>query len=307
MPHNYTNPRIDRPNQQANAYQGRIRLSLSKTIWVSAMALAGSIGSLLTFSWGAFALFIISTWVTLCIGHSLGRHRRFIHRSFSCPRWLELLLIHFGTLVGIAGPLGMLHTHDVRDWAQRQARCHPMFSQNSVWYRDLCWQVFCTIDLDAPPRLEPEAEIANDNVIKWMEKTWMLQQLPWAVLFYAIGGWGWVCWGICSRVSVSLIGHWLIGFFAHNEDFNSHKLRDWHIRDVAVQGHNVSWTSLLAMGENWHNNHHAFPYSAQMGLEPGQWDPGWWVLNGLARLGLAYDLVLPERTVLRKELIRLSH
>jgi fatty-acid desaturase len=137
-------------------------------------------------------------------------------------------------------------------------------------------------------------------VYQWMERYWMLQQLPWAILFFAIGGWGWVCWGIASRVSVSIIGHWLIGYFAHNLGH-----RDWHVEGAAVQGHNIKWTALLTMGECWHNNHHAFPASAKLGLEQGQWDPGWWTLIALEKLGLVKDLVTPEKIQARDELVRL--
>lgn len=54
---------------------------------------------------------------------------------------------------------------------------------------------------------------------------------------------------------------------------------------AAVQGYNVRWFALLTMGESWHNNHHAFPMSAKLGLQQGQWDPGWWVIQGLVKIG----------------------
>jgi stearoyl-CoA desaturase (delta-9 desaturase) len=69
-----------------------------------------------------------------------------------------------------------------------------------------------------------------------------------------------------------------------------------------VQGRNIRFTSLLTMGECWHNNHHAFPGSARLGLAPGEWDPGWWALQGLRRLGLVRGLRLPEDLPYRSEL-----
>ena len=104
-------------------------------------------------------------------------------------------------------------------------------------------------------------------------------------------------WGICARVSVSIFGHWLIGYFAHNQGE-----RDWHVEGAAIQGHNVRFAGLITMGECWHNNHHAFPGSARIGLEADQVDPGWWVLLALRRVGLVRDLVLPEHLPPRPEL-----
>jgi len=296
----YRNPRIDRDEPIGNAKEGRIQLDASKVLWVGSMLLLGTVGSALTASLDAILLFVGFTGFTLCFGHSLGMHRRFIHRSYQCPKWMEYFFVHLGTIVGLAGPHGMLKTHDMRDWAQRQTECHDYFSHGSVWYKDAIWQLFYRFELTTPPPFEIENDINNDRVYQWMEATWMLQQLPWAILFFAIGGWGWVCWGIASRVSVSIIGHWLIGYFAHNQGH-----RDWHIEGAAVQGHNIPWTALLTMGESWHNNHHAFPGSAKLGLEPGQLDPGWWVLLGLRKLGLVSELITPENIESRSELVRL--
>jgi stearoyl-CoA desaturase (delta-9 desaturase) len=59
------------------------------------------------------------------------------------------------------------------------------------------------------------------------------------------------------------------------------------------------------MGENWHNNHHAFPRSARMGLFPGQVDPGWWLIRTFAAFGLASNIKTPVSLLPRPELRRL--
>jgi stearoyl-CoA desaturase (delta-9 desaturase) len=110
-----------------------------------------------------------------------------------------------------------------------------------------------------------------------------------------------VFWGVCARVTAGVFGHWLIGYFAHN-----HGQRHYEVRDAAVQGHNIRFASLLTMGECWHNNHHAYPGSARLGLHPGEWDPGWWMLLGLQKLGIAWDLRLPEDLPERSELEALT-
>jgi stearoyl-CoA desaturase (Delta-9 desaturase) len=50
---------------------------------------------------------------------------------------------------------------------------------------------------------------------------------------------------------------------------------------------------LLVWGEGWHNNHHAFPYSAAFGLRWHQIDPGFWLIRSLQAVGLAWDVKLP--------------
>ena len=132
----------------------------------------------------------------------------------------------------------------------------------------------------------------------------MWQQLPLAVAFFAIGGWPWVVWGVFVRVGVCVTGHWLVGHFAHTSGEQS-----WHIDGVAVQGYNVRYAGFVTMGEAFHNNHHAFPSSAKMGLLPGQTDLGWRLIRVLERLGLAWNIRTPEnlpqrsglRPVLRPE------
>jgi stearoyl-CoA desaturase (delta-9 desaturase) len=265
------------------------------------MALSGFVGGLFVFSWTAFALFVFLSASVLLLGHSIGMHRRLIHRSFECPQWLDYFLVYCGTLVGIAGPFGMLRTHDMRDFAQRSAHCHDYFGHRRAAWEDFYWQVHCDVVLERPPAIVVEARIAQDRFYIFLERTWMWQQLPWALLFLWLGGWAWVCWGVAARVSICILGHWLVGFFAHREG-----AMHYEVKGASVQGHNVPFAALLTMGESWHNNHHAFPGSAKLGIAPGEWDPGWWFLISLEYLGLVWNLRLPKDLPYRPELVALE-
>ena len=129
----------------------------------------------------------------------------------------------------------------------------------------------------------------------------MAQHLPWALLFFAWGGWEFVFWGVCARVTAGVGGHWLIGHLAHRHGPMSHV-----VEGASVQGHNVRFSALVTMGECWHNNHHAFPGSARLGLLPGEWDPGWWLLRAFERMGLVWDLKTPADLPHRAELRRVD-
>lgn len=279
---------------------GVVRWAPGKSLWLAGMSLAAlALGPPLV-AGDALLLFVVTSAVTLCFGHSVGMHRRLIHRSFRCPLWLERLCVYLGTLVGIAGPIGMIRTHDFRDWAQRQPACHDYFCHRRGFWRDAWWQLHCELALARPPLFRLEPAIAHDHFYAWIERTWMWQQVPWALLFFALGGWSWVVWGVCARVSVCVTGHWLVGHFAHRQGGQS-----WIVEGAAAQGYDVPLAGLVSMGESWHNNHHAFPGSARLGLFPGQIDPGWWLIRAFAAVRLASEIKTPADLPDRPELRRL--
>jgi fatty-acid desaturase len=286
---------------QTDPVAGRVRWAPAKSLWLAGMTAAALVLGPPLFTWDAFVLFVAASGVTLCFGHSVGMHRRLIHASFECPLWLEHVCVYLGTLVGMAGPIGMVRLHDFRDWAQRQSACHDYSCHRAGFWRDAWWQLHCRLVLVHPPIFRPEPRLANDRFYAFVERTWMWQQLPWALLFFAIGGWGWVVWGICVRVSVSVSGHWLVGHFAHRAGGQT-----WIVEGAAGQGYNVRYAGFISMGESWHNNHHAFPSSAKMGLLPGQVDLGWWLIKAFAALGLATHIKTPENLPRRAGLRRLA-
>lgn len=298
--------RMRRRNAWTNPCHGRVVWSPVKSLWFTLHSLIAIVGLGATFYLGRFSLGLLAvsfllTTITLCLGHSVGLHRLLVHRSFACPRVVEYLLVHLGTVVGMQGPLKILYLHDIRDWSQRHPNCHSFYIHQTSLWTDFVRQMHCELRLDEPPAFEIERRVADDPVYRWMQRTWMLQQLPWATLCYALGGWLFVAWGISARITVSLAGHWLIGYCAHN-----YGGREWHLDGHAVQGFNVPHIGLLTMGESWHNNHHAFPESARLGHTAAQLDPGWWAICALRAVGLAWDVREPADLPPRAELHRVK-
>src|ERR1044072_3057474 len=87
---------------------GRVRYAPLKSLWFFGMLAGASIGGALTVSWGAVAGFGVLPVAVLLFGHSLGNHRKLVHDSFQCPKWLEYALVYCGVQVGLAGPIGLL-------------------------------------------------------------------------------------------------------------------------------------------------------------------------------------------------------
>lgn len=282
----------------ASATAGHPRLDPAKALWNGAM-LAGTVFCAVPlFEWTAFALYLGLTYATLLVGHSVGMHRMMIHRSFRCAKPLERLLISIGVLVGVAGPYGILRVHDLRDWAQRQPASHPFFAHTAGLAQDLLWQLACRFEFDRPPQFRIEPDLADDRFYRFLERTWRWQQLPFAALLYALGGWSFVAWGICARVFTSVAGHWTVTHFCHRPGHGR-----WTVRGASVQAADLPGLGLLTYGECWHNNHHAFPESARIGLERGQADPAWWLIAALERLGWARDVGRPRPAAAREDLV----
>jgi sn-1 stearoyl-lipid 9-desaturase len=278
--------------------EGLVRSDPVHSLWNGAMLAGSLILAPFLFSWSALAVFLVMTGGSLLLGHSVGFHRRLIHQSFDCPLWLERFLVWVGTCVGMSGPFWMIRTHDLRDWAQRQGDCHDYLAHRRPMLIDAWWQIHCRLDLKQPPAFDL-GRAGRDPFYRFLDATWMAQQLPIALLLFVAGGASWVVWGVCVRISASVTGHWFVGHLAHRRGPQT-----WLVAGAGVQAHDVPWAAIPTMGEAWHNNHHAYPGSARIGLYPGQSDWGYLFILALERLGLAWNIVLPEHMPKRRPALR---
>lgn len=274
----------------ADPMEGTVTWDPARSIWNGGMLLVALLLGPIYFTWEAFVVFLVLLEISMCTGHSVGFHRRLIHRTFKCPKWLERLLVWTGTPVGMQGPFWVIKSHDFRDWAQRQPDCHPFLKHGHGLLKDGWWNLHCRLKLKNAPGFDPGPRIGDDVFYQFLQRTWMLQQLPVAVVLYVIGGVPWVIWGVCARVAVGVSMHWFVGYICH-----THGPQSWLVNNGAVQAHNVPWAAIPSMGESWHNNHHAFPASARHGLYPGQIDLGFKFVQLLERLGLAWDVQTPDK------------
>lgn len=272
----------------ASAVSGKVVWDPLRSIWNATMLVGAIVLGLTYFTWGAFLVFLITSAITLCAGHSVGFHRRLIHRSFECPKWVERTLVWFGTAVGMGGPLWTIRLHDSRDWAQRQPDCHVFLRHGKAMWIDGIIYLHGKLKLDNPPGFDPGPGIGDDPFYKFLDKTWMLHQIPIGLALYYFGGMPWLAWGVFVRVAACTTMHWFISYFAHTKG-----PQDWVVDGAVIQAHNVPIMAIPTMGESWHSNHHAFPGSARHGLYPGQIDLGWHFVQFLEAVGLAWNVNVP--------------
>lgn len=287
--------RVDSNKGHSSAIFGQIYWSPTKSLWTTFIFAGAIFGGTQTFYWDAFLLFVVTTFITLCAGYSIGIHRRLIHNSFECHQWLENTLVYLGILTGIGGPFSIIEKHDLRDWAQRQPNCHPYFSNRRNVLTDWAWNLHCSIQLHYPPIFHHESRTADNGFYTLLERTWMLQQLPWALAFYYFGGWSWVFWGIYMRIAVSSTGHWLVEYLTHHKIRSGFKKSRYSAQKRSPALNRLG--GLLTMGECWQSNHKAFPHAAKFSLHPQQIDPSWNIINALSYVGLIWNIQYPSNSV----------
>jgi len=107
------------------------------------------------------------------------------------------------------------------------------------------------------------------------------------------GVWTGLIWG--GLVRLFLVHHvtWSVNSACHLWGFRPFRSNDMS-RDNIVFG-------ILALGEGWHNAHHAFPTSARHGLRWWQIDVSYWIIRTLALLGLAWNVKLPTQEAQAKQ------
>jgi stearoyl-CoA desaturase (delta-9 desaturase) len=102
-------------------------------------------------------------------------------------------------------------------------------------------------------------------------------------------------WGGVIRMFLVHHATWSVNSICHLWGWQTYRSGD-HSRNNPAMG-------ILAMGEGWHNNHHAFPASARHGLEWWQFDISWVVIRSLAAVGLVDSIRLPGEQRLRDKRI----
>ncbi|NOJ53112.1 acyl-CoA desaturase [Myxococcus xanthus] len=274
--------------ETGNTRWGTARLDGGKVLRWSLLHVGALVGGTCFFSWSAVAVFAGMTAVTMCLGVSVGLHRGLIHRAFRASAPVERALALLGTLAGLGGPIAMSRMHDLRDFHQNQpeADCPPYFGYREGFTRAMAYALFHTwhprsgaADVPAAPH------VTQDVFFRGLERAGLWLQVPLALALYALGGAPWVAWGILVRLALTQDGFWCVHYVSHVEGEQPYELPG-----CAEQGRNAGWLALLSMGESWHNTHHVYPASAQMGLGWRQPDPGWWAVRGLAALRLVHDV-----------------
>jgi stearoyl-CoA desaturase (delta-9 desaturase) len=255
--------------------------------WVTIIFMAlihfGALFALLpsNFSWRAIALTVFLHWVTGGLGVTLGWHRLATHRSFQTPKWLEYFLIFCGALSCQGGVIDWVGRHRIHH-LHSDTTADPHDSNRGFWWSHMEWMFYQVPASQDVPRFTKD--ISDDPVYQFLDKYFIPVQFALGILLYLIGGWSFVAWGIFARLVLVFHCTWFVNSATHKFGYRTYESNDC--------SKNCWWVALLTYGEGWHNNHHAYQYSARHGMKWWEIDFTWMTIQFFQWLGLAQNVKL---------------
>jgi stearoyl-CoA desaturase (delta-9 desaturase) len=158
----------------------------------------------------------------------------------------------------------------------------PHDSTKGFWWSHMNWILWKAPAEEDVPRYTQD--IINDPVYQFIDKYFLLFQVALGLLLLLIGGWSWLVWGVFVRLVAVYHCTWFVNSATHKFGYRTYETED--------QSTNCWWVALVTYGEGWHNNHHAYQYSARHGMQWWEIDFTWITIQILQGLGLATKVKL---------------
>ena len=271
---------------------------MAKANWPTGLALAAiHVVALLAllpafFSWNAVVAMCVLWYFTGGVGVGLCFHRILTHRSLVVPKYIEYPIAVIGALAMQGGPINWVSTHRAHH-AHTDTADDPHDANRGLLWTHIEWLYRPNASIPQAAEQERYApDLTGEAFYRRLEPLMIPLQILLGVLLFAAGGWSWVVWGVFVRLVMVYHVTWLVNSAAHRFGYRSYRTTD--------KSTNCWWVGLLTWGEGWHNNHHAFPFSARHGLRWFEFDITWITIKILAALRLAHEIKLPTVAMLQR-------
>jgi len=238
-------------------------------------------------------------------GINLGYHRLLTHRSFRTPRWVEYTLASLAICSLEDTPVQWVAVHRMHH-AHSDDVPDPHSPLVNLLWSHLGWLLMVNPGIDTLAFRERFApDLLRDRFYFNLEKHGYLQvaialvQLPVFLLLGFVTGWLFggpaegvrtsasvVVWGVFLRIVLVWHITWSVNSLGHLFGYRNY--------ETGEQSRNNWLVALLAVGEGWHNNHHADPKSASVQHRWWEFDISFYEIQLLEALGLAWDIVRPR-------------
>jgi len=239
------------------------------------------------------------------LGVTIGFHRLLTHRSFQTFQPIQYLFAILGSM-SVQGPV-ITWTSDHRKHHAHTDEVGDPHSPHvghgdglkgvvgGLWHAHIGWSMS---EHGRADREKYAADLCDDPGMVLIDRLFPL----WLILSLAIPAFlGYLVTGTAAGALGGLLWGGLVRiFFVHHITWSINSLCHFMgTRQFATDDYstNVFWLALPSFGEAWHNNHHAFPRSAEHGMKKWELDPSAWIITGMEKLGLARKVIriTPER------------
>ncbi len=251
------------------------------------------------FTWVEFFL-LAAMYLATGFGITVGYHRLFTHSSFETFGFVKVVLGVLGSM-SVQGP--------VLRWVANH-RCHHNHSDETEdphsphrygggfwgvlagwWHSHVGW-MFERGPADLQRYI---GDFRKDKLVQRVSRLFGL----WVVLGLLIPA---AAGGLLSGTWFGAFLGFLWGglvrvFLVHHVTFSINSICHlWGRRPFQCndESRNNVLCGMLAFGEGWHNNHHAFPLSARHGLRWWEFDASFLVIRIMKGLGLAWRVQVPS-------------
>jgi len=235
-------------------------------------------------------------WTLSLMAITTGYHRLYAHRTYKTNRFIEAVLLFFGTMAVQGSVLQWSSDHRMHH-KHVDSDDDPYNAEKGFWHSHMLWMF-------TGRRLVRDRwvhDLIKDPVLRFQHK--YFAPLMVLVNIVAIA----VLWAITG----DLLGAIVVGFLArlflvhHCTWFINSLAHMWGSKPYSTEHSAVNnfILSLLTFGEGYHNYHHTFAGDYRNGIRWYQFDPPKYVIWLLKKVGLARDVKQVNHLTIKRKLI----
>ena len=252
--------------------------------------------------WSDVVVFAIM-YVATGFGITVGFHRHFTHRSFKTSRPVRATLAVLGS-AAIEGPvISWVADHRKHHtFADQEGDPHSPHVDHGVGFRGAFKGLlhahvgWLFIHTQRGLRRRYARDLIDDPIVEFVDRKfvyWVIGGLAASFLLgWAIGG------SLYAGLTGLLWGGAVRMLVVHHVTFSINSLCHFFGRrrfETDDESRNLLWLAPFSFGESWHNNHHAFPTSAEHGMRKWELDWSALLIRAMERVGLVWDVVRVDR------------
>ena len=232
----------------------------------------------------------LSAQLTGMLGITAGAHRLWSHKSFEAAFPVRVVFMmansaaHQGSIYQWSRDHKMHHKHT-------DTELDPHSIQYGFWYSHVGWIFFRKTDaFREASRLIQMDDLKKDTVVMFQHKYYFLLSHLFCFILPTLYGkymWdsysiGYVYFGVLRWILL-LHATWCVNSVAHMWGSTPYNPR--------ISSRQSIVTSIIAVGEGWHNSHHTYPYDyrASEFNWNNEWNPTTLLLDSLSSVGLVWN------------------